>query len=65
MKLPSTGYVVLMHHQEIGTWSPCFPSMDQAEEFSNAMRLVNSELAVSEPIPLVQTVTYKVTEASV
>jgi hypothetical protein len=52
MKLPITGYVVMMHHDEVGTFAPAFRNMDQAEEFSNAMRLV-TEMAVAEPVPMV------------
>jgi hypothetical protein len=57
MKLPVTAYLVLMHHQEAGTFSPAFPTLDEAEEFSNAMRAITSGLAVAEPIPMVQTTT--------
>lgn len=47
------GYVVMLHHQEVGTFAPSFRTMDEAEEFSNAMRLVTTDVAVSEPVPVV------------
>jgi hypothetical protein len=61
MKLPVTAYLVLMHHQEAGTFSPAFPTLDEAEEFSNAMRAITNGLAVAEPIPMVATENHKVT----
>lgn len=51
MKLPISGYVVMMDHPDYGTFAPCFRSIDQAEEFSNAMRLA-TEFAVAEPVPM-------------
>jgi hypothetical protein len=56
MKLPVTAYIVMMHHADVGTFAPAFPNLDDAIEFSNAMRLVNDELCVAEPVPLVSTV---------
>lgn len=55
MKLPVTAWIVMMHHQEAGTFAPAFPNIDEAEEFSNAMRLTTGGFAISEPVPLVQT----------
>ena len=56
-KLPMSetlkGYVVMLHHQEVGTFAPSFRTMDEAEEFSNAMRLITVDVAVSEPVPVV------------
>ena len=56
MKLPVTAYLVMMHHHDVGTFAPAFPNLDDAIEFSNAMRLVNDQLSVAEPVPLVSTV---------
>ena len=47
------GYVVMLHHQEVGTFAPSFRTMNEAEEFSNAMRLITVDVAVSEPVPVV------------
>lgn len=47
------GYVVMLHHQEVGTFAPSFRTIDEAEEFSNAMRLITNDVAVSEPVPVV------------
>jgi len=57
LPMPETlkGYVVMLHHQEVGTFAPSFRTMDEAEEFSNAMRLVTTNVAVSEPVPVVST----------
>jgi len=55
MDLVATGYLVLMHHNDAGTFAPAFQSMDAAEEFANAMRLVTEHIAISEPIPMVET----------
>ena len=55
MKLPVTGYVVMMHHQDLGTFAPAFKTMDEAEEFSNALKL-GSTFMVAEAIPIVHTV---------
>jgi len=52
MKLPVTTYVVLMHHQDAGSFAPAFSNLDDAEEFSNAMRLLTDGIAVSEPLPM-------------
>ena len=45
----------MMHHQDVGTFAPAFPTLDEAEEFSNAMRLITDNVAISEPVPLAQT----------
>jgi hypothetical protein len=42
-----------MHHQQGGTFAPAFPTIDEAENFSNAMRALTDGFAVAEPIPLV------------
>jgi hypothetical protein len=55
MKLPVTAYIVMLHHADVGTFAPAFPNIDDAIEFSNAMRLINDNLAVAEPVPLVST----------
>jgi hypothetical protein len=55
MKLPVTAYLVLMHNQEVGTFAPAFASLDEAEEFSNAMRAITDGIAIAEPIPMVST----------
>ncbi|MGA1583420.1 MAG: hypothetical protein ACO4CH_09205 [Saprospiraceae bacterium] len=52
MKLPVTSYVVFMGNEDIGAFAPAFPNLDKAEEFSNAMRLATSNLAISEPVPV-------------
>ena len=59
MNLPTTAYIVMLHHQEVGTFAPAFRNLDDAEEFSNAMRLMTNNIAISEPVPLVQTITTK------
>lgn len=53
MKLPVTAYIVMIHHADVGTFAPAFPNLDDAIEFSNAMRLINDGLSVAEPVPLV------------
>jgi hypothetical protein len=55
MKLPVTAYIVMMHNPDVGTFAPAFPNLDDAIEFSNAMRLISENIAVAEPIPLVAT----------
>ena len=55
MKLPVTAYVVMMHHQDVGTFAPAFPNLEDAIDFSNAMRLVTNNMAIAEPVPLVAT----------
>jgi hypothetical protein len=55
MKLPVTAWIVMMHHQEAGTFAPAFPTIDEAEEFSNAMRATTDGFAIAEPVPMVQT----------
>jgi hypothetical protein len=62
MNLLVTAYVVMMHHQKAGTFAPAFPSLDEAEEFSNALRAVTDGIAISEPVPIVQTVTKRISE---
>ena len=54
MMMPVTGYVVMMHRRDIGTFAPAFPDIDTAEEFSNAMRiLTRDDVSISEPVPVV------------
>jgi hypothetical protein len=53
MKLPVTAWIVMMHHQEAGTFAPAFPTIDEAEEFSNAMRATTDGFAIAEPVPMV------------
>ena len=55
MKLPVIAWIVMMHHQTVGTFTPAFPNIDEAEEFSNAMRISTEGFAIAEPVPLVQT----------
>jgi hypothetical protein len=55
MNFPVTSWVVMMHHQDAGTFAPAFRTIDEAEEFSNAMRLVTDNIAISEPVPVVAT----------
>ena len=55
MKFPVTGYVVMLHKPGFGTFAPNFETIDDAEEFSNAMRLLIETAAVSEPVPVVAT----------
>lgn len=55
MVLPVTGYIVMLHHQEVGTFAPAFPTLDEAEEFANAMRIATDGIAISEPVPLIPT----------
>ena len=52
MNLPITAWVVMMHHQEAGTFAPAFPTLDEAEEFSNALRATTEGFAIAEPVPL-------------
>jgi hypothetical protein len=59
MKFPVANYVVMMHHQKAGTFAPAFPTLDEAEEFSNAMRAVTDGIAISEPVPVVITTSGK------
>jgi hypothetical protein len=49
------GYVVMLHHQVVGTFAPFFCTLDEAEEFSNALRIITNDVAVSEPVPVVDT----------
>lgn len=60
MELITTGHLVLMHHDDVGTFAPAFQTMDAAEEFANAMRLVTNNIAISEPVPMVRTLEEKV-----
>jgi hypothetical protein len=55
MKLPVTAWIVMMHHQEAGTFAPAFPTLDEAEEFSNALRATTDGFSIAEPVPMVQT----------
>jgi|31_taG_2_1085359.scaffolds.fasta_scaffold03366_6 hypothetical protein len=55
MKFPVTGYVVMIHKPGFGTYAPTFESIDEAEDFSNAMRLLIETAAISEPVPVVAT----------
>ena len=55
MKLPITAWVVLMHHQKAGTFAPAFPTLDEAEEFSNALRATTEGFAIAEPVPMAPT----------
>ena len=55
MKFPVTGYVVMIHKPGLGTYAPTFESIDEAEDFSNAMRLLIETAAISEPVPVVAT----------
>jgi hypothetical protein len=55
MKLPITAWVVMMHHQEAGTFAPAFPTLDEAEEFSNALRATTEGFAIAEPVPMAPT----------
>ena len=41
-----------MHHQDVGTFAPAFSNIEDAEDFSNAMRLVTDGVVVSEPLPM-------------
>lgn len=45
----------MMHHQEAGTFAPAFPTLDEAEKFSNAVRATTEGFAVAEPVPLAPT----------
>ena len=54
-------WVVLMHSSDVGTFAPYFQSIDEAEEFANAMRILTDDTAVSEPIPVVKTETKQIT----
>lgn len=58
--MKTSSWVVLMHSPGIGTFAPSFPNIDDAEEFANAMRVITDDLAISEPIPVVKTKTFKV-----
>ena len=60
MDFPVTGYVVMMYNQDVGAFAPSFQTMDEAEEFANAMRLVTDGVSVSEPVPIVATQSIKV-----
>jgi hypothetical protein len=55
MKFAVTHYVVMIHKPGYGTYTPAFPNLDEAEEFSNAMRLMLDTAAISEPVPVVAT----------
>jgi len=57
MTIPVTShYVVMVYNEDIGAFAPAFPSLDEAEEFSNAIRaVVGDKLAVAEPVPVIAT----------
>jgi hypothetical protein len=55
MKFAVTHYVVMIHKPGYGTYTPAFPNLDEAEDFSNAMRLMLETAAISEPVPVVAT----------
>ena len=55
MKFTVTHYVVMIHKPGYGTYTPGFPNLNEAEEFSNAMRLMLETAAISEPVPVVAT----------
>ena len=57
--LKTASWIVMMHNQGTGTFAPSFPTIDEAEEFANAMRLLTNNVAVSEPVPVVKTETIK------
>lgn len=61
--LPPSAYIVMMHDPNVGTFAPAFQTMDEAEEFSNAVRLATN-FNVAEPIPLIKTITVSVREES-
>jgi hypothetical protein len=48
----------MMHHQDLGTFAPAFRTIDEAEEFSNAMKL-GSNFMVAEAVPIVHTISTK------
>lgn len=54
MQTITTGYVVMIHRQDVGTFAPAFRNLDDAEEFSNAMRIITDGASISEPVPLEQ-----------
>mgnify|MGYP005736289947 FL=1 len=56
--MPVSGYAVFIYNQDIGAFAPQFRTMDEAEEFANAMRL-KTDLTVSEPYPIIATHTNK------
>lgn len=51
----------MIHKPDVGTFAPGFTTMDEAEEFSNALR-VGTDFSVAEPIPLVKTETTQAIE---
>ena len=55
MKLTVTHYVVMLHKPGYGTYTPAFPSFEEAQDFSNAIRLMVETAAVSEPVAVVAT----------
>ena len=61
MTIPVTShYVVLVYNEDVGAFAPAFPSLDEAEEFSNAIRaVVGDKLAVAEPVPVIATESLK------
>ena len=61
MTIPVTShYVVMVYNEDIGAFAPAFRSLDEAEEFSNAIRaVVGDKLAVAEPVPVIATESLK------
>ena len=61
MTIPITShYVVMIYNEDIGAFAPAFPSLDEAEEFSNALRaVVGDKIAIAEPVPVIPTETLK------
>lgn len=48
-----TGWVVFVHSEKFGTFTPKFTTLSEAEEFSNTMKVLLNVSAISEPIPVV------------
>ena len=59
MAFPITSYVVFVYQGEVGTHTPHFPSMDEAEKFANDLRAL-TKLTVSETIPITATEEVKI-----
>lgn len=61
MTIPVTShYVVMVYNEDIGAFAPAFRSLDEAEEFSNAIRaVVGDKLAIAEPVPVIATESLK------
>ena len=45
----------MLHKPGYGTYTPAFPSFEEAQDFSNAIRLMVETAAVSEPVAVVAT----------